>query len=181
MAKPIAKFSIAGLEEVEAEFHAMQLSIKPILRQAARKVGSKISRDAKAQVQPAHTKTYQHGGRVIRFKTTGTLRKAISYRATTSKKGIVHSIIGARTKTVGQIVKGGEPMIVKPYKYMHLVERGFMHQAWGRGKKRFITGKHFLESAAETNRDFVNHATEETLKDGLARAAAKKQALVDTL
>lgn len=183
MAKPLALLSVSGFAEAQAEFDAMRLSMKPIIRQAAKKVGSKISREAKAEIKPAQTKVYRSGNRTIRFKTSGTLRKAISYRATTSKKGIVHSIIGAKTKTIGTLTKykGAEPMVVKPYKYIHLVEKGFMHQGWGRGRKKFITGKNFLEGKINTNREYVTQETASTLQDGLARAAAKKKALIETL
>lgn len=184
MLKPVASLSLTGFDQAAQEFEAMGLSIKAILRQAARKAGSALSKDARSKVEPSKTKTYTYGKRVYRYRTTGLLRKAMSYRVHTSRKtGKVFSVIGAKREVEGTLsrVQGKEPQKIKPFKYLHLVEKGFHLKLWKSNKRRFVEGRNILERTYQSKTQEVEYITESTVKTGLQSAKDKRRALLESL
>ena len=184
MLKPVVEMSFVGFDVASQEFEAMGLSIKPILRQAARKAGSALSKDAKSRVEPAKTKTYSYGKRVYRYKTTGLLRKSISYVVHTSRKtGKVFSVIGSKRDVEGTFsrIKGKEPQKIKPFKYLHLIEKGFNLKVWKSNKRIFVPGREILDKAYRGKSQEVESLTASTVKIGLQSAKDKRKSLLESL
>lgn len=184
MLKPVVNLSINGFDRAAEEFEAMGLSIKAILRQAARKAGSLLSKDARSRVEPAKNKTYSYGKRVYRYRTTGLLRKSMSFRVHTSRRtGTVFGLIGAKREVEGTLSRGPgrEPQKIKPFKYLHLIEKGFMLKAWKSNKRRFIEGKSILDRSYQDKGQEVQELTKSTVKTGLQSAKDKRKALLESL
>lgn len=180
---------IDGLDAGLARLAALRVSIKPILRQAARKSSTPISKIAKSLL-PARGKRIKFDGkRVTSYGRTGQLRKSIASRVLTSRKGVIHAIIGARRKFATEAfkayhkptrsVKARRNIMVRvnPVNYSHLVEEGFTAKLWRSGKLRPVAGRGFLRKSLSANYAQVQSITAEVIQTRIDKVASSGQAI----
>lgn len=183
----LLKASVDGIDDGIKRLSALRLSIKPILRQAARKSSTPISKMAKTLLPARGKKIKYAGGKVYSYGRTGQLRKAIASRVTTGKDGVVRSIIGARRKFVtegfksyhkpNRNVKAKRNVMVRvnPVYYSHLIEQGFTAKIWRSGKLRPVAGRGFLRKSLSANYANVQTITADVIQAKIDKVASNGQ------
>lgn len=184
----LIKTRVEGMDALVKRLSNLKVSINPILRQAARRSASPVSKTAKLYLPGRGKRLIYDGNRILVYGRTGQLKKSIGYRVATSRDGVVHALIGAQRKTVtlalktvaykgqvtwkrdkdGALVKGDKLTTktrnvlvrVKPSNYSHLIEDGFMAKPWGRKTKPVaVRGRKFLLKALTQNQGAVQTIT----------------------
>jgi hypothetical protein len=111
----------------------------------------------------------------------------------TSRKGTVHAIIGANHKTTSTAFKKWHKptrndkaqknvmVNVKPYKYWHLVEKGFTARIWRSGKLRPVPGRNVLGKVFGASASQVMEDTKDVFEEQEVRISNKRQVLIEAL
>lgn len=184
----LIKTHVDGMDKLVKRLGNLKVSINPILRQAARRSSSPISKTAKLYLPSRGKRVVHRGERIAIYGNTGQLKKSIGYRVTTGRDGVVRAIIGAQRKTSilalrtvaykgtltwrrdsdGKLVRGNKlttktlnvMVRVKPSNYSHLIEDGFNARPWGSKSKLIpVRGRKFLLKALAQNKGSVQTIT----------------------
>lgn len=194
--RAIVGMRLNGLSDIIAEFQAMQMSIKPILRQAAKRSATPIVQQARSLLPSRGKRTLYNGKRVFTYGLTGQLKKSISARVLTSRTGKIHAVIGPRRDSVAMAFKKYHKpnksakaqrnvmVRVKPSNYAHLMENGFLLKIWRTGRTKQIPplrGTGFLAPALASNQTLVESITKNVLAEQLMIAKDRREALLESL
>ena len=189
----LVPMQFSGLEECINKLRMMGTSINAIFRLAARRSGNGIKQKVKDLLKGRGTRSIHNGKKVLTYGLTGQLKKSIDVNVLTSRKGTVHAIIGANHKTLGTAFKKWHKptrndkaqknvmVKVKPYKYWHLVEKGFTARIWRSGKLRPVPGRNYLGKVFAASDSQVMKDTKDVFQEQEVRISNKRQVLIEAL
>lgn len=179
--------SVSGIDDGLKKLSALRVSIKPILRQAARKSSTPITKMAKSLLPAKGKKIKYNGKKVFSYGRSGQLRKSMASRVATGRDGVVRSIIGARRKFATEAFKAyhkpkrsvkaqNNVMVrVNPTYYSHLIEQGFTAKIWRSKKMRPVAGRGFLRKSLNANYANVQSITGQVLQARIDKVAGNGQ------
>jgi hypothetical protein len=184
---------VDGLDDTIQQLRALGASINSIFRIAARRSGTRLKDEVKALLPVRRMRSIYNGKKVLTYGLSGQLRKSISTRVLTSRKGVVHAIIGPSRQSIGYAFKKwhkptrnhqveiNSMQRVKPSNYWHLFEKGFNANFWRTGKMRFIPGKGVLAKVLGPSASVVAKDTKDVFEEQQTRVLNKRQALLEAL
>jgi len=182
-----------GVDDAIQQLRALGASINSIFRIAARRSGTRLKSDVKALLPVRRMRSIYNGKKVLTYGTTGQLKKSMSVKVLTSKRGVVHAIIGPSRQSIAQAFKKwhkptrnhkaeiNSMQRVKPSNYWHLYEKGFNAKFWRTGKMRFIPGKNILPKVLSPSATIVAKDTKDVFEEQKNRIFNKRQALLEAL
>lgn len=182
-----------GVDDAIQQLRALGASINSIFRIAARRSGTKIKDDVKKLLPARRSRSIYNGKKVLTYGTSGQLRKSMSVRVLTSKRGVVHAIIGPSRQSIGEAFKKwhkptrnhkaqiNSMQPVKPSNYWHLYEKGFNAKFWRTGKMRFVPGKNILPQVLGPSLNMVSNDTKDVFEEQKNRIWNTRKALLEAL
>ena len=189
----LVSMNFNGLDDVIGQLRAMGASINGIFRLAARRSGVRMKQDIKTLLPGRGTRSIHSGKKVLTYGLTGQLKKSIDVRVLTSRKGVVHAVIGANRKTVSMAFKkwhkptrndkaqNNVMVRVKPTNYWHLIEKGFTAKLWRSGKLRPVPGRNVLGKVLGASTSQVIKDTKDVFDEQQNKIFNKRQALIGAL
>lgn len=185
--------NLDGLDETISQFRAMGASINGIFRLAARRSGVRMKQDIKTMLPGRGTRSIHSGKKVLTYGLTGQLKKSIDVRVLTSRKGVVHAVIGASRQAVSSAFKKwykpnrntkaqkNVMVPIVPNKYWHLIEKGFTAKLWRSGKLRPVPGRNVLGRVLGASSSQVIKDTKDVFEEQQNKIFNKRQALIEAL
>ncbi len=182
-----------GLDDTMQQLRALGASISSIFRIAARRSGTKLKDQVKGLLHERGTRSIYNGKKVLTYGRTGQLKKSISVKVLTSKRGVVHAIIGPNAASRAKAFKKwhkptrkdtairNSMVDVIPNNYWHLYEKGFNAKFWRTGKMRFIPGKHILPQVLGPSASMVTNDTKDVFEEQKNRIWNTRKALLEAL
>lgn len=192
--RSLVSMKVDGLDSLVKKLTSLKVSVKPILRQCARKSSTPTVQTVR-RLLPQKGKAIKgmkhKGKKVFDYGDTGQLRKSIASRVLTSREGVVHAVIGARRKFLTMALKRYHKpnrnveaqrnvmVRVRPTLYSHLVEKGFNAKLWRSGRRKFVPGRRFLAKSLQANVANIQAITSRVIQDKIDQVMNSGQPVKD--
>lgn len=185
------QFAIDGISPLMDKLARFPIAIRTAFRRAARKIGGQVAKIARAKA-PSRKAVIRVGNQLVRmYGASLALKKSISVKVVTTKKGVVMAIVGPKkgtsTKVFMAYYKPSKSKVAqrnvmieaKPTKYAHLVEKGFNAKIWASNKRIRVSAKPFLRPALDAGMYTASEITADYLQIAINNLISKGKIVPD--
>lgn len=167
--------TISQVKRAIEELGRAPKALDAALKRAARLWATQTVKVARTKVPTRRTFYILHGKKYPTLGASQALKKSLGSKAKKSKKtGQIYGVVGPRRKKHIQGVnpRTGQLVTIKPTRYAHLVEKGFLAKLWKSGKRVRVPGRPFLVPAYDATKSEALSLTGKSVREALNKLNA---------